>query len=308
MSIRPLTPELAAKAQKELNEDPKRIPSDLEHIKDWLAKQPHIYARTDDQWLIAFLRGCKYSLERTKEKLDLYYTLRTITPELYTFKPDNPKFDEFMDSGAYVLMPKTETPDSPRLAIMRNGMVDPERITMIDVFGAMLIIQKIVMLEDDNSVVSGIKFICDLEGITMAHMLQITPNMMKKMSVQSQDAVPLRMKGAHYINCPAAFEKIINLMKTMLNEKNKSRLYVHGKNYDALYQHIPKHLLPAEYGGEGGSIKEIADYWKAKRRQYSSWLEEDMKYKTDESKRPGKPKTAESMFGIEGSFRQLEFD
>lgn len=54
---------------------------------------------SDDQWLIAFLRGCKYSLERTKEKLDLYYTLRTITPELYTTKPDNPLFDLYMDVG-----------------------------------------------------------------------------------------------------------------------------------------------------------------------------------------------------------------
>lgn len=46
MSIRPLSPDLAEKARVELNEDPKRIASDLQHIKDWLAKQPHIYART----------------------------------------------------------------------------------------------------------------------------------------------------------------------------------------------------------------------------------------------------------------------
>lgn len=37
---------------------------------------------SDDQWLIAFLRGCKFSLERTKEKLDNYYTMKTMIPEI----------------------------------------------------------------------------------------------------------------------------------------------------------------------------------------------------------------------------------
>jgi hypothetical protein len=35
------------------------------------------------QTLIAFLRGCKFSLERTKEKLDMYYTMRTALPDFF---------------------------------------------------------------------------------------------------------------------------------------------------------------------------------------------------------------------------------
>jgi hypothetical protein len=80
--IRALIPELQEKAIKELFEDPSRIEKDLEAFRDWITKSKHIKGRTDDQWLIAFLRGCKYSLEKAKQKYDLFYTLKTHIPEL----------------------------------------------------------------------------------------------------------------------------------------------------------------------------------------------------------------------------------
>lgn len=46
MGLRELSPELAKRAQEELNEDPKRIEQDLQALKDWLVKQPHLNART----------------------------------------------------------------------------------------------------------------------------------------------------------------------------------------------------------------------------------------------------------------------
>jgi len=31
---------------------------------------------------MTFLRGCKYSIERVKEKIDMHYTLRSAIPEI----------------------------------------------------------------------------------------------------------------------------------------------------------------------------------------------------------------------------------
>lgn len=44
---------------------------------------------------------------------------------------------------AYVLLPKTATPVSPRMVMMRPGVINPEKITMIDAFGFGLIKQKV---------------------------------------------------------------------------------------------------------------------------------------------------------------------
>lgn len=80
--IRTLSIGLAKLAADELNEAPERIQSDIDGLRSWITQSPHLKSRTDDQFLVAFLRGCKYSLEKAKHKLDLFYTVRTHAPEL----------------------------------------------------------------------------------------------------------------------------------------------------------------------------------------------------------------------------------
>ncbi|CAH2066480.1 unnamed protein product, partial [Iphiclides podalirius] len=308
MAVRPLPAELAEKACMELNEEKSKLEESLQHLKEWLSKQPHLRARTDDQWLVAFLRGCKFSIERTKEKIDLYYSLRATAPELYPLKYNEPKFLEILGLGVLLVLPRTSNPADPRVLLMRAGAYDPEKYSVTDVMSVNVVIQKILLMEDDNFVVAGGVSIMDLQYATMAHFTQISPMIMKKMTVAFQEATPIRMKGAHYLNAPSGFETIFNFMKNFLNEKNKKRLYVHTKDSDSLYKYVPKEILPVEYGGNGGTIQELIEWNKKKVLEYSAWLEEDLQLGTDESKRPGKPKTAEDIFGVEGSFRQLQFD
>ena len=81
-NIRVLSPELAKMAVNELNEKPDKVQSEIDSLKEWIRKTPHLNARMDDQFLLTFLRGCKHSLEKTKQKIDLFYTSRTFMPEL----------------------------------------------------------------------------------------------------------------------------------------------------------------------------------------------------------------------------------
>lgn len=46
VSVRPLCPELEQKARLELNETPKKLEEGIHHLKEWIAKQPHLRART----------------------------------------------------------------------------------------------------------------------------------------------------------------------------------------------------------------------------------------------------------------------
>lgn len=44
--VRELSPELSKIALNELNEHPERLQDDLQHLKDWISKQPYLKART----------------------------------------------------------------------------------------------------------------------------------------------------------------------------------------------------------------------------------------------------------------------
>jgi hypothetical protein len=94
VNIRPLNAALAKVAKDELNETPERIEQDLAAIRDWLVHTPHLNSRSDDQFLVAFLRCCKFRIERVKEKLEMYYSARTTIPGL---NPHPEPKDELME-------------------------------------------------------------------------------------------------------------------------------------------------------------------------------------------------------------------
>lgn len=79
-AIRPLNASLQVVAREQLFEETDKIQEHLDTLKEWIRKSAHLRSRTDDQFLVTFLRGCKYSLEMSKKKLDMYYTLRTHIP------------------------------------------------------------------------------------------------------------------------------------------------------------------------------------------------------------------------------------
>lgn len=85
------------------------------------------------------------------------------------------------------------------------------------------------------------------------------------------------------------------------------QIYVH-ESLEDLYKYVPKKILPAEYGGEAGPIKELREANIKFVLENGDYFKRAQTMGTDEKKRPGKPKTSESVFGLEGSFRQLEFD
>ncbi|XP_050675547.1 clavesin-2-like [Leptidea sinapis] len=286
MPVRPLEPLLAEKARVELGEDVNRIEEHIRTVKQWIAEQPHLIARTDDQWLVAFLRGCKYNINKVKKKMELFYNIRSTSPDVYCVKYNEPKIYSLLEMGICLIMPKTKIESAdPRVVVYRIGQFQTSKYHMLEFLAVLLLQFQICFMEDDNVTVSGMVHVVDLLGSGLSHYTQLSLSQIRKMISISQDAAPMRMKGVHYLNNPYFFETFYRFVRNFMSEKNRKRIHVHSKNYEELYKHVPKESLPVEYGGSSGTVREIIDYWKIKMREYHSWFEEDTKYVVDESKR-----------------------
>lgn len=306
MGLRRLTPQLQSLAVTELDEVTSRIPEDVAHIRKWITQQSHLKARTDDQWILNFLRGCKFSLDRTKEKLDNFYTVRSALPEFFAKRdPLSSEIQHILKLGLFLPI---DTKDGPKIFVVRTANVDPTHVSLIDITKVCLMITDIILNEDDYCVIQGQRFFVDFGAFNKHQLLRVTPTLCQKAILCLKDVYPCRLKGFYIINMHPIFESIINIGKVIMGKKLSSRVVAYSKdNLQSLYNNIPKSALPADYGGEGETIEALTVKWKSKVESYRDMFLEDAKYGCDESKRIRKSVLSEH-FGIEGSFRKLNID
>jgi len=297
--------DLMEAAKKDLGEDPVRVAQDLEIIKNWISKSPHLHSiKQDDEFLKMFLRGCKFSLEKTKEKLDFFFTVRGNLPTWF----DNWDPRNIIKAGIYIPLPGYDK-HGRKVIVMRGGLSDPNTMKKEDEFKASGMLMESALNGDKQAVIRGIVLLQDLEGMTLSHALAVSPAVMKKAMTVWQDAYPSRPKALHFLNMPSAMESVFKMAQGFQNEKMRARNHVHPVgDYSKVQEDLGLEVLPTDFGGTNVSLSELRDYWIDQMERNRDWLMEQSKYKTDESKRPGKPKSHADLFGIEGSFRKLEID
>ncbi|XP_031338617.1 clavesin-1-like [Photinus pyralis] len=311
MPIRPLSTELQEKAVKELNEEPGKQHDALENIREWLKKQPHLNVREDDQTMVAFFRGCKWNLQRVKEKLDYFYSIKSFVPEFFDDRnPFSPAVQDALKAGAVVPVPKVDSYLGPRIVlfIMKNGRMNG--ISFADMLKVFFMTVDILMQEDDNFVISGICLLVDHSDLPLDYFLQYTPSILRKYVMCVQDAYPLRIDRIFGFSSPTVFATLYNaLAKPFISSKLQPRVSVlSGDASETLPSILSKELLPIEYGGTNGTVRDAADEWKTKVESYKEWFLADPNYITNEQLRPQKLTHFEEIFCPDGTFKKLDID
>ncbi|KAB7496410.1 hypothetical protein Anas_06218 [Armadillidium nasatum] len=282
-----LSEEDQEKVLKGLNEDLETKEKDIEHIKNWICQQPHFILNLSDFQILRFLRGSKYDLEKTKQKIDSYYSLKSKLPQWFNDRdPETPRLRELIKLGDVLqnfdimcsltgigvlidmkgltmkhIMQYTPGNLSNVLNVWQNGYTAENKYWYVfhinNKFQIIYDIGKVFLKKDLRNRVSG--------G------LLIDPR-----------------KHQSWVFFSIAFEDVFDCISEIV----KFSMYIGDQiklfdsNFEKMECEIPKRILPNEYGGEGGTFSQLAEncleYIDSKR----DWILEEEKNFIEESKRP----------------------
>lgn len=215
-AIRPLSVELQKIAIDELNEVPERVPQDIAALREWIEKQTHLRARTDDQFLVSFLRGCKYSLEKTKSKIDYFYTIRSMLPHLFVNNTmADPKNLLIARSGGIVSLPKTLGVGGPVIGFSRYKIIDDLPITVKDYCRYIAMATDKTIVGTDAYIIGGYMEIVDVDKVGMSAMSKFDPVTSKQFSTYCMNGSAIRFKGIHIINAPKEAYTGLNFIRNL---------------------------------------------------------------------------------------------
>ncbi|XP_063904209.1 alpha-tocopherol transfer protein-like isoform X5 [Zophobas morio] len=228
---------------------------DARKIRQWMIKQPHFPEVMADKKIKNFLILNKGSVEKSKEKIENYYSLRSLLPEI--FDNIHPKFsykENVKASIYFVPLPKL-TQKLHRVFFCK--MRDPqsaENVEPVDGIRLLVNIQEIRMMED---ITYGDVFIFDCKNIPLRWMLKLTPMLLyKSLVVIYKKVFSNRLKAVYVLNAPLYTEKIVLLLKNILKPKLMERIHF-CENSDVLMEKIGKEILPVDCGGKAKSLEEL---------------------------------------------------
>ncbi|XP_078001150.1 alpha-tocopherol transfer protein-like [Glandiceps talaboti] len=301
-----LSAELQAKAEKELNENPSTRRDSIQALRSLTNTRPDIRFRRDDAFLLRFLRAKKFDLKKAFHQLCRYYEVRRDYRQVFDdLRPSQLK--HVWEGGMDACLPGRDS-EGRRVLVFRPGKWNPDKCPSVDSLRAAVITTERV-LEEEETQINGVVIMGDFAEYSMKQAVHIGPTFARMNTSILQNAMPMRIKGFHFINTPAIFQAGMALWRPLMSEKMRQRMHVHGDDFGTLHTQMPSSMLPTDFGGNQASFDTRAVEWM---EELLEW-ENECIYNNDEFG-PVKKETAlgtaaggaDPNMGLVGSFKKLD--
>ncbi|CAH1184816.1 unnamed protein product [Phyllotreta striolata] len=273
-------------------------------MKNWIITEKCFPEFPDERVLINFLLMNKFDIQNTKQKLQMYYSIREILPEFFKNKhPDSAHMREVAEKMCYIPLPKL-TDEGYRVAIVKFVDDNPRNFRVYDFFAHTYNVTEIRLHED---VTAGDILVYDLGNLKVGHFFKLTPVVLKKTSVILEKVYSNRVKQIHILNSPKYAATTISLTKQIMKPKMAARIHVH-KRTKTISEHISLGILPRDYGGEEKSLAELNKLWLKKLAEYKGRFDALDSMNVADVRDNSERLTNDEILGFHGDFRKLDVD
>ncbi|XP_018393542.1 PREDICTED: alpha-tocopherol transfer protein-like [Cyphomyrmex costatus] len=292
--------------EEEMKRNPQLKLSDVQSLREWCEKQQHL-PKIEDNFLALFLHSNYYQMEPTKDKIENYYTTRTLLLDIFCNRDplEEIGLQQIFKTMAQFLL-NGLTKDGYKMIFFSLLDSDPSSYNLDYSFKYTTMLTDVHFLMDGTN--NGFVFVIDGSKFSVGHIIRFNPLVLKKCVYYVQEAAPMSIKAIHIINSLPAMEMLMKLVKPFMKKELVDAIYFHS-SLESLSKYIPVDTLPNESGGKAGSVHKLAEIGVKKFEDYREWfLLDESARRVNEALRIGKSKTTNDLFGMEGNFKKLDID
>ncbi|XP_026314173.1 alpha-tocopherol transfer protein-like [Hyposmocoma kahamanoa] len=285
---------------------PGRMKEAVDILDEWVKKQEHFVKKNFSRDYLEITIICsKGSIERAKKRIDKMCTLRTFVKGLFgNYDLKNDFKHVFGEKITQAILP-TLTKDHCRVFILRFNKV-PDTKDLVDIYRIWLICFEYLRAHD---YANGYITLCDYRGLNVLEFVSnVSITEMRKVTTTMVDGYGWRLRGVYYLSSSKFIDTGISVFKQVLSAKLGDR--IHAINtLEKFYEHVPKEIMPKDYGGNEKSLAELHDdcLEEMSSEEFTKYRKEMNEACTDESLRPVDTFNSEHM-GMPGTFRTLSLD
>nr|XP_037276628.1 alpha-tocopherol transfer protein-like [Rhipicephalus microplus] len=247
--VHDMNEELENIARIELGETPQVKEKCLSQLRKLLEEEEGFRVPPDD-FLLPFLRTKKYRVDEAVKTVKNYFSARRDMPEVFdNLSPSTIEYDTVFRRYKLALFPLVRDSKGRAMAMLDFGSWTRDLCSIRD-FMRCFIVGAECLLLDEETQIRGVVGVEDLKGLSVHHILELTPSFLRMLITLAQDTFPVRVKGMYFINTPTVFEGIYNIfMRPFISTKLKSRVHLVKGGLSELSDVFPLESLPKEYGG-----------------------------------------------------------
>lgn len=203
-----------------------------------------------DEYITRFLLARKYRTEQAAALIVAYQAQIAHRQDIFgNLTARDPALQRALRAGIPGVLPARDKKGRCVLLILASQW-DPIAVPALAVQRAIFLVLE-TLIQDPRNQQSGFVAVVDWGNFSLRQGGALGAAALRNLVAALRGRFPARFKAIHFLSAPLYVQATLALVKPFLDEKTRSKIYLHGNNLSTLHQHLPTDILPAELGGSG---------------------------------------------------------